>query len=498
MECGCFWPIYTLFRMTKSFIIHSILIASSLAVTGCSEEFFKPHSNSTSTTIPTPPGQPSNPGSNPQNKPSFMTCMGFDELKGDVDTTLDEENCRAMESLMQENRELFGSIVPDSQVNDLFRTNPPMAISLSAGGIQKLFNASSIWAASPNAQIDITGCLQNDFPQNLFTEALTKDNCILIRFDMTVNGYQGKVKIGVPITATAQPKSGLISISADMSKSQFVKFETNKALDAYMGNVLENRVKSELQNYRINVPLFDISPWKLGSGNIRFYAATPKLQWNSAYQAIEIGLYTNMKMASNGVEFLRNAAHGPDAGFHIHPEILKAVTHRLMNDQNSGKPYITNKIAFSGKALSVEDQPDFEITQIDLSAYSDAKIQECSSQWKNEIPMAYRIWSAQKYCGYQDVIAGLNPVVQKNAFVVTASDINGADNKGAMSLMPAAFSQIESTDFMKSVAGYATQTINIGEIMTTQSKRKGTFSAVAASTGDHDKGFSFYSNLSGL
>ncbi|MBQ8036305.1 MAG: hypothetical protein IJ268_04870, partial [Proteobacteria bacterium] len=357
-----------------------------------------------------------------------------------------------------------------------------MALTLNATGINKLFQASSDWTYDavglgiPTLQVG--GCRKQttSIISSLGLSAYKGniDQCIAVEIPLKINKFGINLNLsatfGAPVIAKLDENAGKTDIYLDLSQAQLIDAQYDGSnLGGLASSLITEGIHLALDDYLKAVHLFEIQAWELGDNGIKMFAGAPRV--NEAMGTLTFGMYSNIKFAQSGsVEWAYEASFPSDAelGLHIHPDLIRGLLARLMYSHN-----IETNVDF-GAAPDGLATSKFTVTMANMAAeYDQAWLLSHVPNYADFFTFGFRMWSTENVCGYMDLLAGLQIVINDNMFKIKAGNVAAGNADGCMQVVGGVTSLITDTDFFKQLMNKAELTFNFNEIEVKDDKAEG-------------------------
>ena len=422
---------------------------------------------------------------NSMNGDEFVQCMGIngtaDMISGMVDVSKDEVTCPRFQSMYEAEKANEGALISDAElsglINSSINADYAMSLTLNATAINKLFKAANTWTYDKMGfgvpYFGIGGCDASGLDQE-FTGDTTSCLTVTIEFNGVANAL---LRFGVPVTGEVASDLSKTSVFIDLSTMQILKISAqNGSLNAMAKTAINLAIQQFLSGYLPKVHLFDIAAWNIGNGDIKLVAGAPKvhIEQLTGYEALEFGMYTNLFAQAESINIARDMPQNAEVGLHIHPQLIRAIIARMMTEQkssNADDTYITREVELDSSELNSSGyaKNGFHVTMTDLSRYPNERLYACSSDWRDYFTFGFRLWSTDSFCGYMDLLAGMNMVVTDRKFKIGIGNIHAGYSDGAMSVVGGALNSIASTNFAKSLLEYTNISVNFNEMSVSSS-----------------------------
>lgn len=355
-----------------------------------------------------------------------------------------------------------------------------MALTLNATGINKLFQASSDWTYDSVGVgipvLHVGGCRKQttSIISSLGLSAYKGniDQCIAVEIPLKIKSINLNVSatFGAPVIAKLNESAGKTDIYLDLSQAQLIDAQYDgSSLGALASSLITEGIHLVLDDYLKSVHLFEIQAWELGDNGIKMFAGAPRV--NEAMGTLTFGMYSNIKFAQSGsVDWAYEASFPSDAelGLHIHPDLIRGLLARLMYSHN-----IETDVDF-GAAPEGLATSKFTVTMANMAAeYDQAWLLSHVPNYADFFTFGFRMWSTENVCGYMDLLAGLQIVINDDMFKIKAGNVAAGNADGCMQVVGGVTSLITDTDFFKQLMDKAEITFNFNEIEVKDDKAEG-------------------------
>lgn len=401
---------------------------------------------------------------------SFTSC-DFDSISSALTSSAD---CAAYETQYQTD------LAQEGRLNDQIHTTGDfaMAIELNASAINKLFKKASQWnyelgvsgVATINLkvpEIEIGGCRDTAYSHN-GTITLEESNCLSfelpIEFSVMGQKLSAAARLGFPIEAVINKEQTKTSIVTNLKQAQILDLKAgSSALGGTYSALIETALKALIGNDLKTVTLFDIGAWEIGDNKIKMLAGAPKIRdaATKELRTVQFGMYSNIMFSmSESVHWEDTFPTDAEVGLHIHPDLIRGVLSRMMNEG-----HIEDEVSLGSNSSS----RGFKVSMANIAKeYPQNILLDQTSpyydpNWSNYFTFAFRLWSTDTFCGYMDVLAGLNIEISDQKFQIGVGNIHAGKTAGAWNLVGALLNTIIETPFFQHVLDYATISFNFNE-----------------------------------
>lgn len=385
-----------------------------------------------------------------------------------------------------------------------------MALVLNASSINKLFRAATEWNytldlafASIDLQlptIEVGGC--RDAAEG-YAYTLDYDNCL--SFTLPLNAsfmgstFNASAKFGFPIETVIDSTQSKTSVYIDMKKAQILGLSA-QGYSAYetLLPLLETGLKALISDQLPTAHLFDIAAWEIGDNNIKLLAGSPRV--NEAEGTMTLGMYSNVFFSkTETVKWDEAFPEDAEIGIHIHPDLIRGVLSRMMYE---GHIDDSINLTDSDTSQGTTSSPGFKVSMANIAEeYPQDLLLSYDEGWQNYFTFAFRLWSTESFCGYMDLLAGLNVELSDQKFQIGLGNLHAGKSAGAMTIPATAFNMIEQTTFFQQALEFVNVSFNFDQLTVSDSKgaddgmRKATMGAEHFQFNVDGNGISLYLNF---